>query len=75
MPASFIHYRSYYHGWRPLCGAPYVPETVRGTLAVRDVTCPKCLEAMEAEMSGCVVETKRRGDTDSEEAVPAPMDR
>jgi hypothetical protein len=75
MPGSFIHYRSYYRGWRPLCGVPYVPETVRGTLAVKDVTCPKCLEAMEAEMSRSGVE--RGGGEAATPISPAhePMDR
>jgi hypothetical protein len=49
MPNIVIHYSSYSRGWRPLCGAPYVPEAVRGTFAVKDVTCPKCLDAMSEE--------------------------
>jgi hypothetical protein len=49
MPDSFIHYSSYSRGWRPLCGAPSIPEAVRGTFALRDVTCPKCLDAMGDE--------------------------
>jgi hypothetical protein len=49
MPNIVIHYSSYSRGWRPLCGAPHVPEAVRGTFAVKDVTCPKCLDAMSEE--------------------------
>jgi hypothetical protein len=52
MRDSYIHYSSYSRGWRPLCGAPSVPEAVRGTFAVRDVTCPKCIDAMSEEGSG-----------------------
>jgi hypothetical protein len=63
MPDSFIHYRSYSRGWRPLCDAKWVPETGRGTLAVRDVTCRNCLEAMAGETQGREVAGSGAGDS------------
>jgi hypothetical protein len=55
MSGPFIHYSSYSRGWRPLCDAPSVPGTVRGTLAATEVTCPKCLEQMDREMLGSAI--------------------
>jgi hypothetical protein len=49
MQDPIVHYCSYSRGSRPLCGAPYVPETVRVTFAFRHVTCPKCLDSMSEE--------------------------